>query len=145
MGRGEEGRRWGRHPCAGFTMVELMVAIAVLLVAVMTAFSTQLTSMNLMTTSRETNFAAAELQACMEQVLLLPTSKIPIQESEFAAGRPVARYTDLNLQNEEIVATYPGYVAGGPIPDPLPIVLTITWTDGQGRARNMMLRSMKVR
>ena len=59
-----------RRPRAGFTLVELMIALGVLMVAVMATFSSQVTSFNLTTTSRETQTAISDLETCMEQLLL---------------------------------------------------------------------------
>ncbi len=133
-----------RHQ-AGFSMVEVMMALSVLLVAVLGAFSSQAASSNLIRISRETDLALADLQACMEQALTLTTDDLPIVGSLFEDGQPVALYEDLNLEGESIVATYPGYVAGLTIPDPLEIVLTLTWNDYGTRPRTVTLRSVKVR
>ncbi len=129
---------------SGFTIIELMIAITVLLVAVLSTFTSQIKARDLMETSRETSIASADLQAVMERILVLPVDRIPVAASLYADGQPVAAYTNRNLRNELIVADYPGY-AGAAIPDPLPIVLTLTWTDRLGRPRTMQLRSMKVR
>lgn len=146
-GRGPRGvsarRAKGRRD--GFTMVELSIAITVLLVAVLTAFEVQLASQRLVRTSRETNTAMADLQAAMEELLLLPKDDIPVAGSAFEVDQPIAAFEGLHLDDERIVATYPGYVLGGPIPDPLEIVLTETWTDHRGRQRTLQLSSMKTR
>jgi hypothetical protein len=122
-----------------------VIAFGVLLIAVISALSSQLTSMRLMSSSRETAIAMSDLQGCMERLLLRPTESIPVPGSEFEAGQPVAAYTNLHLGNETIVPAYPGYVLGGDVPDPLPIVLTLDWTDPQGHGRSLTLRSMKTR
>jgi len=124
--------------------MEVMVAVGVLIVATLSAFSSQLTSIRLVNNSRQTDTAIADLRGCMEQVLVLQTDEIPIPGSDFEAGEAVAMYTDLHLADQRIVATYPGY-AGGAIPNPLPIVLTMTWSDALGRPRTQRLRSMKSR
>ncbi len=126
-------------------MVEVMVAVGVLLVAVLTAFGSQVTSFRLMSASRDDNTAIADLAACMEEVLLRTPDVLPVAGSNFAHGAPIAAYEGLHLRDQRIVATYPGYTPGGAIPDPLPIVLTLTWRDGRGLARRMELRSLKVR
>ncbi len=126
-------------------MIEVIIAFGVLLIAVMSALSSQITSMRLMTSSRETAIAMSDLQGCMERLLLLRSDEMPVPGSEFEAGQPVEAYTDLHLGNETIVPTYPGYVMGGTVPDPLPIILTLSWTDPQGHARNLNLSSMKTR
>lgn len=133
------------RPRDGFTMVEVMVSIGVLLLAVMTAFGSQLTSFRLMTASRESDIAIGDLAACMEELLLLPVDAIPVAASVFAADQPVARYEGLHLRNQRIVASYPDYVVGGAVPDPLQIRLTSTWTDPRGGARRLEVRSLKVR
>jgi prepilin-type N-terminal cleavage/methylation domain-containing protein len=130
---------------AGFTMVEVMVAIGVLLVAVVTAFGSQLTSFRLMTSSREDNAAIADLAACMEEVMLEPVATLPVADSPYAHGVPIVAFEGLHLRQQRIVATYPGYVAGGAAPDPLTIVLTATWRDSRGLARRLELRSLRVR
>jgi hypothetical protein len=78
-------------------------------------------------------------------MLLESTENLPQAGSDFAHGQPVPFFEDLHLDQERIVATYPGYVPGGPVPEPLPVVLTITWRDFKGRPRTMQLASMRVR
>jgi len=143
MKRTKEKRRMDRR--AGLTLVEIVMALGVLLVAVMGAFSSPATSSNLITVSNETDIAMVDLQACMEQLLTLSSDVIPIPGSDYEQGLPVAQYVDLNLQNESIVATYPGYVVGQPVPDPLEIQLTITWNDYGTRTRTDTLTSVKSR
>jgi len=130
---------------AGFTMVEVMVAIGVLLVAVVSAFGSQLTSFRLMSSSREDNTAIADLAACMEEAMIESVDSLPVAGSDYQHGVSIAAFEGLHLREQRIVATYPGYSAGGPVPDPLTIVLTATWLDSRGRARQVTLRSLKVR
>ena len=133
-----------RNIRAGFTLLEVIVAVGVLIVATLSAFSSQLTSVRLVNTSRQTDTAVGDLRGCMEQLLVLPTDEMPIPSSLFADGVPVAMYTNLHMPNQLITASYPGYT-GGAVPDPLPIVLTMTWSDAMGRPRSQRLRSMKAR
>ncbi|MFN0242116.1 MAG: prepilin-type N-terminal cleavage/methylation domain-containing protein [Planctomycetota bacterium] len=137
--------RRARRTRQGFTLVEMMIAITVLAVAVLSTFITQISSHNLMRTSRETNVAMADAEAAMDRLLLLPVDEIPVAGSLFAAGQPVAAFTNLHLDNETIVPTYPGFAGVGAIPDPLQIVLTVTWNDYAGRQRIIRLSSMKTR
>lgn len=129
----------------GVTMVELMVAIAVLLITVGGAVSSEVASQRLIRTSADTSAAMADLQACMEQAMLLAPEDLPVAGSLYEAGQSIVAFEDLHRQGERIVATYPGHVPGGPIPDPLEIVLTISWNDHQGRIRTLQLASMKTR
>ncbi|MBL8860718.1 MAG: prepilin-type N-terminal cleavage/methylation domain-containing protein [Planctomycetes bacterium] len=134
----------GGRSRGGFTLVELMIAITVLLVAVLGTFSSQLRARELIQTTRETAIATADLRAAMERILLRPIDQLPIAGSAFADDQPIAQFEGLHLTDQRIVADYPGYT-GGAVPDPLPIVLTMTWTDPRGRPRTETLRSMKTR
>jgi prepilin-type N-terminal cleavage/methylation domain-containing protein len=138
-------RRNPRRARAGFTLIELMIAIIVLLVAVMATFTSQLRARELMQTSRETNIAMSDLQSAMERLLLRPVDELPIAGSLYEDDTAIAAFEGLHLPNERILVDYPGYVAGGPVPDPLPIVLRLDWTDPRGRPRFLFLRSMTTR
>ena len=130
---------------AGFSLYELMLAVGLLLVAVLAALRTQTASMDLVQTTRETDTATSDLQAAMEQILLRSPDQIPIPGSLYAAGQPIAAYTDLHLRNERMVANYPNYGGGTTVPDPLQIQLTLTWTDFKGRARAMRIATTRTR
>jgi prepilin-type N-terminal cleavage/methylation domain-containing protein len=131
----------------GFTLIELMLAITVLVVALLAAVASHVSSYNLLRTSSETNAAMADLRGAMEDILTLNTSlqNLPAAGSEFANGQPIAKYAGKSFPTENIVATYPGYAGGAAIPDPLQIVLTITWNDYVGRPRTMRIATMKTK
>ncbi|MFN0008997.1 MAG: hypothetical protein ACKVXR_13935 [Planctomycetota bacterium] len=130
---------------AGFTMIELMLGLGVLLVAVLGALGSQLVSHDLVQTTRETDAATTDLQAAMEQLLISPPDQIPIAGSAFQSGQPIAAFESLHLKDQRIIATYPGYTPGLAVPDPLQIVLTATWTDFRGRPRSMRIACLKTR
>lgn len=129
----------------GFTLLEVMIAIVVLAIVWGGAMGSQLVAGDMVQTGRETAIASADLQACMERMLLEPVQNLPTPGSAFEHDQPVPLFEGLHLDGERIVATYPGYVPGGAVPDPLPILLTITWLDFKGRPRTMQLTSMRVR
>jgi hypothetical protein len=135
-------RRGGRR--GGFTLVELAIAAVLLTVAILGALQAGVATHDLVVTTEETRTALSDLEAAMEQVLLLPLSAIPIASSEFAEGEPVAAFERLHLREESIVADYPGY-DGGDVPDPLEIVLTVSWTDFAGRPRSLSMRTMRTK
>lgn len=136
--------RGGIRPrTGGFSLVELMVAITVLLVAVLGTFVAQIASHDLLRQSRETNLASADLAAAMEELLVLPADQIPLA-GRFPPGQPIAAFEGLHLANERIVPAYPGFTGPTP-PDPLAIVLTLTFDDAKGRRRELRLASMKTR
>lgn len=134
-----------RSRSAGFSLYELMIAVGILLVAVLATLQSQITSLNLVHTTHETDTATSDLQAAMEQILLRSPDQIPIVGSPFAAGLPIAAFTNLHLRNERIVPTYPNYPGGLIVPDPLQIQLTLNWNDYRGRPRRMQIASTRTR
>ncbi|HUR29335.1 MAG TPA: prepilin-type N-terminal cleavage/methylation domain-containing protein [Planctomycetota bacterium] len=130
---------------AGFSMIELMMGVVVLVVSICTAIASQVIAHNLLRTSRESNVAMADLEGAMELALLQAPAALPIAGSEFASGVPIVRFDDLHLSGERIRASYPGYVPGAAVPDPLQIVMTIQWNDYLRRPRTLELATMRTR
>ena len=62
-----------------------------------------------------------------------------------AGGTPIAAYTDRVLDDQTVVATYPGYTAGDPLPEALDVLVTITWTTFDRRQRSLTLRGSTTR
>ena len=129
-----------RH--AGFTLVELMVAISVLLIGALAAFASQVTSGQVIDFSRDVTVAVADLEMCMEELLVHSADEMPIA---FPEGVSVPAFNALNLRNEDIVPTYLNWDVGQATPDPLEIQLTATWLDGAGRLQTQTLVTAKAR
>jgi len=127
------------------TIIEVMIALAVLLVTLAATTASQLSSRALTETAAETSTAMSDLQACMEQLMLSNLDQLAIPGSVFEDGQPVAAFNGLHLTNEVIVANYPTYGGGANVPDPLEIVLTCTWRDHRGGTRQLQLATMKTR
>ncbi len=123
-------------------MLELVVAIAILLVATLAAFGSQVKSFELMDSSRDAASAMTDLEVCMEEILTRTADEMPVA---FPPGTSIPGYDGLHLASERIVPQYPGYVAGGAVPDPLEIVLTATWNDGRSRPQRATLSTIKTR
>ncbi len=129
----------------GFTLVELMISIVVIMVAVVGAAQAQFSARNLLQQSRETKSALSDVQAAMEELLILPPDEIVDAAGPFAPNQAIAAWNDRHLRNERITVDFPGFVAGGPLPDPLTIRLTITWTGQRGDARTTSITTLKTR
>ena len=137
--------RGNRNSRSGFTLIELMIAGVIMVVAVMTTMATQVRVLDLVKTTRETNLAMADLQAAMEQLMLVQFDNVHVAGSVYADGQAVAAFNGLHLTTEAITCDYPGYVAGATVPSPLTIVLTCTWSDWRGRARTLQLSTARTR
>lgn len=136
---GKRTRRAGAR--AGFSLLELMIAVVLLTFGVLSAFLGQITSLNLLRAARERNTAMSDVEACMELILAEPLEDIP---GTYPDGAPVPFYNDLHLTNQRVVPTYPNF-AGGVVPEPLEIVLDITWVDWRGRPQATRLASVRTR
>ena len=125
---------------AGFSLLELTVAIGVLLVSTLAAFSSQVQSFVLIESSRDAAVAMTDLEVCMEEVLTRTADEIPVA---FPAGN-IPGFEGLHLNAERIVPSYPGLEEGGAAPDPLQIDLVATWNEGN-RAKTMRLTTIRIR
>jgi Tfp pilus assembly protein PilE len=155
---------------AGLTLVELMVSIAIVMIAVAGSIAAQISADRLVQTGRQTSAASSDLQACMERLRLWSYSDLelvlthanaaqaigndafvpdpPASTADTAVTNYVAlldSYDGLHLQNQVISAAFPNFVLGGDVPDPLEIRLTCTWSDHQGRNRQLRLSSLKTK
>jgi hypothetical protein len=122
-------------------LIELMIAVVLLSVGVLSAFFGQVSSLNLLRAARERNTAMSDLESCMEAILSEPLTDIP---TEFPAGVSVPEFDGLNLAAQQLVPTYPGF-AGGAVPEPLEVLLTATWNDWRGRPQSIRLASVRTR
>ena len=127
---------------AGFSLLELMIAVVLLTFGVLSAFYGQVSSLNLLRAARERNTAMSDLEACMETILAEPLEDIP---GSFPGGVSVPAYDGLHLDGQLLVPVYPGYAGVGPVPEPLEIRLTVTWNDWRGRAQTVRLASVRTR
>ena len=122
-------------------MLEVMLAVSVMLIVVVAAISSQIASMNLVRSTRESNTAMSDLQTAMEDLLVESAEDLPFNVPQ---NVPIAAFTNLNLNGETIVPSYPGW-GGGPVTESIQIVLTMTWNDWRGRPMQMRLATMRVR
>jgi len=123
-------------------LLELLVAATVMTMAVLGSLSAHAGSQNLTRSARETGRAVSDLQAAMEGLLLVPLEDVVDAAGPWAPGAPVAEFEGLHLRGERIVTTYPNY-DGGTVPDPLEVVLTVTWLDPRGGTRTLSLSTLK--
>jgi len=134
-------RNGARGSRRGFTMLEVMFGTLVLAISLLAAFSSQVLSLNLVRTSRDVNTATSELTAALEEVITPSIDAIP---TTYAPNTAIAKFAGRALRDESIVVAYPNF-AGGAVPNPLEVVVTITWTAWNGRPATLSLATMKAR
>jgi len=134
-------RRRGKQ---GFGLVELVVAMSIASVVILGVGLTQAAAVELNRTSDETNRAVADIRTALEEILSLSLEEVPDVGGAYAPGLPVAAYSDLHLDGERLVVTYPNHVAGD-VPDPLEILVTVTWNDYAGRERSVSMATLMTR
>ncbi len=122
-------------------MLEVMFGTLVLTISLLAAFTSQLLSLNLVRTARDVNTATSELTAALEEVITPNIDSIP---TAFAPGAAIAKYQGRALRDETVVVNYPNF-AGGSVPNPLEVVVTINWTAWNGRATSLSLSTLKAR
>jgi prepilin-type N-terminal cleavage/methylation domain-containing protein len=127
---------------SGFSMLELMIAVVLLAIGVLSAFYGQVSALNLLRSMRERNTAMSDLEACMERILAEPLDAIP---TAFPGDTPIEDYADLHLIGQQLTPSYPGFAGVGDVPEPLEILLTASWNDWRGRPQTIRLASVRTR
>lgn len=122
-------------------MLEVMFGTLVLMISLLAAFTSQILSLNLVRSARDVNTATSELTAALEEVTTPNIDTIP---ATFAPGAEIAKYNARVLRGERIVVTYPNF-AGGAVPNPLEVRVTINWTAWNGRASTLSVSTLKAR
>ncbi|MEM7311305.1 MAG: prepilin-type N-terminal cleavage/methylation domain-containing protein [Planctomycetota bacterium] len=130
-----------RGRTSGFTLVEVIAAIALLTIIVGGIVAAQTTAMDLTRSAQETSAATADAEAALEEILVLPIDDIP---GEYPSGTAIPRWNNAHLTDQVFTPTYPG-LNGLQVPNPLEIRIAVTWRDFRGRNRTLELETVKSR
>ena len=123
---------------AAFSMVEVMVATTLLLVATSGTLLANVAARNLMRTSRETRAATLAASAALEGMLLAPAPELVARHPE---GTPLVigeLVGDVGLRDLLVTPAYPGHAAGDEL---LRIALSVSWTTFEGSNRTMVFET----
>lgn len=120
------GRDMRHH---GFTLLELMIGSAVLLVAILGLLSFYRSPFVLNEMARDTTVAVQDISKVMEQVRVTPFGSIQTTNWDTWAQNNNAK----NLPSETFAVSYAGT-------DPLEFTVTVQWTR-RGRTRDVRLSS----
>ena len=117
---------------SGFSMVELMVALTVMMVGVTGTIITHVSASRLRNSSEETRLATAALSQAAEQARLLAPIEI---FAAFPEGQPIS-LQDVGIPGLQVVPSYPGFVADDGV---ITMRLVATWTMSNGGTRALEL------
>jgi prepilin-type N-terminal cleavage/methylation domain-containing protein len=135
-----------RTKSGGFTFVEVLVAVTLLVIGFLGVYGSLHASSLLRETANETNVAMFKLQTTMEYLFCLPFDQVPALFPDGTAV-DVTALMDANPDNnfllpgEQIVVTYPNGAEG----DPLHFAITITWNSRLGTVRTETIESARAR
>ena len=121
---------------AGFSLVEVMVAMTLLLVATSGTLLANVAARSLMRTSRETSAATLAAAAALDGALLVP----PAEAVALHPAGTAMEVGDFGLRDLRVVPSYPGYVLGDEL---LRIELALSWTTFEGGMRTMVFETAK--
>jgi prepilin-type N-terminal cleavage/methylation domain-containing protein len=127
-------------PARGLSLVEVIVAVAIIAVGVVVLVAQLEASYKITTVNRETNKAMAHLQACLEKVV--STSFADITTTYPNGGNIPLSNVDPGdlLDGESVTVTY-----ADPAADPLEVTVTVHWTAFDGRMRTRSLTTLRTR
>jgi len=139
------GKAFRRKHDAGFTLVEVMAATALLVVGFLGAYASLNASGILRETTNETNRAMFKLQSAVEYVFSVPfddiTAILPPDTPVTVPGvTDPATESGLALIDETLFFSYED-----PAGDPLEFTVTLTWTSQRGGQRTETLSCARAR
>ena len=122
---------------SGFSLLELLISIAILSVSLVPALQSSIGSQRLSDQAQETRIAVAALQ----EARLLLHGATPEDLTDAAGAFVIGQDLDITAALDGAVVTYdlPNWVAGDPVPSVLPFRLTVTWTSAMDQPSRMTI------
>lgn len=129
----------------GFTFVEVLIAITLMVIGFLGVYASLYASALLRETSNETNIAVFKLQSAMEYIFNVPFDDVT---ARLPAGTPIDISTlmdsnasnDYRLKSEQIVTAYTF-----PTTDMMHFTATITWQSRLGTNRSETIACARAR
>ncbi len=123
--------------CAAFSLLELLIAIAVLTISLVPALQSSIGSQRLNAQAEETQVALAALEAAR----LLIHESTPQDLSEVGGDFEVGQAIAVNTILDGALLTYdlPNWAPGDALPDVLSFRVTVSWTSAMRQPRSIFL------
>ncbi len=131
-------RKASRRLLGGHTLVEVLIAATILVTVLMASVRSQMSSLQLLKTARETEVATEILQEAMAQAFLESNGELAGAGGDYAPGDPIVTHQTLRDQALTYVLPDGGVVGGF-----LDIQFQITWTSSTGQQRTLTLSGGK--
>ncbi len=130
----------------GFTFVEVLVAITLMIIGFLGIYASLFSSSMLRETANETNIAMFKLNTTAEYLFTIPfdtiTTRFPegavVDVNAFVDSDP---NNDFSLSAEQVTVNYPNGIDA----DPLHFVVTINWTSRMGTVRTESISTARAR
>jgi len=119
--------RYGQR--RGFSLVEFTVAVTVLAIVMLGAFSSQVASRNLLAEARETDLAVDTLRSTMDRLLVRGLEELVDENGDHPPGNAID-VGECPLQDVNVLFS---------TPDELTIRLELTWTSATRQPRELTL------
>lgn len=131
--RGKNGK------ISGFTLLELMIGVTVLIIALVGLIAAYTGCFSLNESARNLTIAINDAQCVMEEIraMNIPTNITAEGWTNWAANNPPNGGGCNRLNNEAITVTYPS----GTTATPLEILITVNWTE-KNRQRSTRLATL---
>jgi len=129
----------------GTTLVEVMVATLIFVVALGALLSSITELLCLVDLSKEQTIAVTDLRNMMEKIRATAFADMQAQfpdavVDDSSTGRYLAILGDYRLSNEQVTVTYANISS-----DPLEIKASVNWLDKRRRARKVSISTFKTR
>ncbi|QDV08442.1 hypothetical protein Poly30_39850 [Planctomycetes bacterium Poly30] len=115
-------------------MIELSVSVAVLVTVLLASMQGNLSAQRLSSDAIETQRAVRVMEAA--RALLEDADVADVADVGGAVEPGLALNLVGVLDGQSVVYSLPDWVPGTPVPSPLGVRLTLTWTSGLGQARS---------
>lgn len=121
----------------GFTLIELMLAVAIILPVLLGAIGLNVYIFRATETSKRTTVALQDVHTVIERIRNTSESSLSAVTSAYPDGQTVTGFS--NLPSEQITVDYANVNA-----DPLDLIVTVSWLDqGRTMVRNLSTQVTK--
>ncbi len=127
----------GRRPQCGFSLLELLISIAILSVSLVPALQSSIGSQRLSDQAEETRLAVSAL----EEARLLLHGGTPEDLTDADGAFALDQALNVTTALDAAVVTYdlPNWAAGQQVPSVLPFRVTVTWNSAMDQPRTMTI------